>query len=59
MAEKTMIQQIEATVEEVQKEMCDSFCKYPHRYFLKYNDVNEAYERMLDDVCANCPLNRL
>ena len=46
-----------AVMECVKSRMCDGYCKYPAEYKVKEDDGN--YERMIDGVCASCPLNVL
>lgn len=46
-------------LEEVKEDLCDNYCKYPGEYYLLYEDSEVAHECMLQDVCADCPLNRL
>jgi hypothetical protein len=48
---KTLIE----IVEQVKAEMCDRFCKWPDQY--KCDE--SAYDRMIDEKCEHCPLNRL
>ena len=42
---------IEEIVEEVCKEMCDKYCKY--------SDGVDIDSDKLDEICSNCPLNKL
>ena len=51
MTEKTISEQFE----EIKKEMCDKYCKYPNIW----DEEAEGCELCESDVCANCPLNRL
>ena len=44
------INELENVVEEVRKEMCDDYCKYPH----ECKDEEELNER-----CNNCPMCRI
>lgn len=51
-------------VEEIKSEMCDRYCKYPnyyHELVLRdmIRDDAEANEKMLQDICSECPLTRL
>lgn len=39
-------------IEEVIEEICDDYCKYPEEYW-------EDPDKMIEDRCSNCPLNRL
>lgn len=41
---------------EVIQDMCDKYCKYPEEYVQKYGADDE---RMYDEKCSNCPLNKL
>lgn len=48
---KTLIE----IVEQIKADMCDNYCKWPSLY---KGDEN-AFDRLLDERCAHCPLNRL
>ena len=43
-------------LEDVANEMCDKYCKYPDEYAKQYGEDDE---RMCDEVCNKCPLNKL
>ena len=49
--EKSIIQQLEETMEAVKCEICDNYCKHPCN--------SEIDQEQLDRICENCPLNRL
>ena len=51
----TVTEQIQQTVET----MCDKFCKYPERYLAVIENQDEAQEVMIEEVCKDCPLNKL
>ena len=55
MGGKTVIQ----IIEDVAGSMCDKYCKYPQKYKKKYQDEDEAHNRMIDEVCEDCPLSKL
>ena len=38
-------------LEEVREEICDDYCRHPHRSELSDDDLME--------ICEKCPLNRL
>ncbi len=45
-------------IEEVKTEICDKYCKYSDiNYTREYSD--EEYDKMMEKICANCPLDRL
>ncbi len=46
-------------VQEVVEEMCDKYCRMPAKYVMEINDVDEAQETMINEVCKDCPLNKL
>lgn len=46
-------QTISGIFEEIQADICDNYCKYPSQY------TDSNYDRMLEEVCSKCPLNRL
>lgn len=50
---------LEQIIEAVCEQVCDGLCKYPEEYRAKYKDPDEAGEHMIDEVCKDCPLNRL
>lgn len=37
---------------EIMTEMCENYCKYPHQKW-------EHDEAMYEQVCSDCPLNKL
>lgn len=41
--------------EDIKEEMCDKYCKFPEKFDC---DDEEQYEAF-NEICANCPLNRL
>ena len=46
-------------IQEVKEEMCDHYCKYPVEFLMTYEDSEEAHDKMIEEMCAECPLNRL
>ena len=52
---ETVTQQID----EVKKDMCEQYCRWPIAYKRDYKDSEQAFERCLKDKCGDCPLNRL
>ena len=42
-------------IEDVAKEICECYCKYPEQW----DEEKEGMELCESDICANCPLNRL
>lgn len=38
-------------IEEVKGSICDNYCKHPSEY--------KDWDKMLEEVCSSCPLNRL
>lgn len=46
-------------LDEVIKDICDKYCKFPEKYGAKYLDKEEAEEKMMCEQCDKCPLNRL
>lgn len=52
--EKTVLE----IIEEVRSEICDKYCKYSDiNYTREYSDGE--YDKMMEEVCDNCPLSRL
>ena len=41
------------------EQVCDKYCKYPEQYESKYDDPDEAWEKMYEEKCDNCPLSKL
>ena len=42
-------------IESVAQDFCDNYCKFPG----EYGEEDDDYERLIDEKCSNCPLNRL
>ena len=40
---------------EVVKKVCDEYCKWPE----KYGDSDEELQKLMDEHCEKCVLNRL
>lgn len=47
------------TIEEVVEKICSDYCKFPEEYTKKYGDSDEGLNKMFEDHCDKCPLNRL
>lgn len=47
--EKTVTQ----IIAEVREKMCDGYCKFPQDY------TPDEWKKVIEEVCAGCPLNRL
>ena len=41
-------------IDDVRTEICDHYCKYPAQY-----PTQDRYDKILDEQCETCPLNRL
>lgn len=50
---------LQIMLEETKGEICDNYCKYPMEYQLEFEDSEMAHDMMLEEQCAECPLNRL
>ena len=46
-------------IQEVIETVCDKYCKYPEYYSAKYEDEDFAYDKMIEERCEKCILNRL
>lgn len=44
---------IQEIIEEIMADICDTRCKHPESY------TAEEWEQISDEICGNCPLNRL
>ena len=44
------------TLEKIASDICDKYCKYPDIYATEYGDNDEAFEKMCDERCEQCPL---
>ena len=56
MADKTVLQ----IINDVAESMGDNYCKYPLLYEKIYGSCgDEANNRLMDEVCENCPLSKL
>lgn len=51
MVDKTRRLTIHDITDQVAREICDHYCKYPEIY----DDIDEMFE----EKCQHCPLNRL
>lgn len=49
-----MMVTISEQFEEIAKEICDNYCKYPHLW-----EEEKDGELADSERCANCPLNKL
>ena len=49
---------VQEIIEEVKSEICDNYCKYPAIYNTR-EDSGVDYDRMFEEKCDRCPLNRL
>lgn len=43
-------------IEEVKEEMCDHYCKHIEKI---QGGGEEAFEKLVEEFCDKCPLNRL
>lgn len=41
------------------EDICNNYCKYPDLYSARYADEDEANDRMMEEICDHCPLNRI
>ena len=48
------MEKISQILDDIAKEMCDNYCKYPN----EWDAEKEGQELCDSDICANCPLNR-
>lgn len=46
-------------IEDIKKELCDDFCKWPQKYREAMGDPDDAQYFLLIDKCSGCPLQRL
>lgn len=53
--EMTIIEQLN----DITKEICDKYCKYPGLCKETEDDLDEAQELLDRLYCANCPFNRI
>ena len=53
-AKKSLRELTEEYIEDVAKEICECYCKYPEQW-----DEGKAGMELIDSICSNCPLNRL
>lgn len=50
---------ITSQFEQIKADICDNYCKWPEIYMEIEQDPDEAYERLLNEKCAECPLQKL
>ena len=53
-AKKSLRELTEEYIEDVAKEICECYCKYPEQW-----DEGKEGMELIDSICSNCPLNRL
>ena len=46
-------------LEEIEKEICDNYCKYPDVCMEEVKDPDEAEDMLYDTYCVKCPFNRI
>lgn len=46
-------------IQEVIETVCDKYCKYPEQYKEKFVDEDLAFDKMSEERCENCILNKL
>lgn len=51
--ESDMDKSVTQIIEEVCQDICDNYCKHPTLH------TPDEWENVMDEVCENCPLNRL
>lgn len=39
--------------------MCDNYCKYPEQYEANYDDPDEAMDKLVEEKCNDCPINKI
>lgn len=45
--------------EQIKAQICDDYCKWLEIFMEIEQDPDEAYERLLNEKCADCPLQKL
>lgn len=50
-----IVEQLQNIVEE----FCTCYCKYPEQYEEKYSDPDIAADKMIDERCKKCPINKI
>lgn len=46
-------------LEEIEKEICDNYCKYPDVCMMEKKDASLAYEMLDNTYCVKCPFNKI
>ena len=44
---------------EIEKEICDSYCKYPDVCMAEKKDPDAAEDMLYQTYCVKCPFNRI
>ena len=44
--------------EQLKEEICDHYCKWGITYLSLFKDPDIANEKMLNQICCDCPLNK-
>lgn len=50
---------ITSQFEQIKEQICDDYCKWLEIFMETEQDPDEAYERLLNEKCGDCPLQRL
>ena len=50
---------ITSQIEQIKAQICDDYCKWLEIFMEIEQDPDEAYERLLNEKCADCPLQKL
>lgn len=46
-------------LENIKADICDKYCKWPNEYLKSYEDPDVAHDKMIEEWCPECPLQRL
>ena len=46
-------------LDEICCNMYDNYCKYPKLYEANYDDPDEAMDKLCEEKCNDCPINKL
>ena len=46
-------------LQDIMEDICTYYCKYPEQYLSQYKDPDMASDKMLNERCENCPLEKI
>lgn len=54
-----ILHEFQEEVEKLCDEVCQKYCKFHEEYEKKYGNTDEAWERLFDEKCLECPMCKM